>query len=403
MNIHLFTESKPPESYNQTYWLCLKQRMAWLLQNWLNKSGDPYLYFDLLKTPLFISDEVAFNSLFSGEFYHQEQFVSRFIDDCYWIIWRVTRGDTTYFFFLRAENFYKGSMLDQYTFPYQFDKTQLIAQREQVENLLIELDQYGAKSQSLLPFQKPNNSADSSAVYAQLSENKPSDMPQCNQHESRFLTLHRDKLIYQLPLTELNKQLIYLSKIDNGQWQQDTYIKAWNFASKAHCKQFIPGSDVPYINHVGLVAMEVISALAQPQIDKMLHYQPIKFQNLAVVCALLHDTIEDTAVTFEDIETAFNQYVAAGVLALTKNTNLATKRDQMIDSLARIKAQPLEISMVKMADRITNLQPPPAHWTKDKIRNYRDEAQLILETLGTKNEYLAQRLKEKIDNYQQYC
>ena len=37
-----------------------------------------------------------------------------------------------------------------------------------------------------------------------------------------------------------------------------------------------------------------------------------------MVCALLHDTIEDTAVTFEDIETAFNQYVAAGVLALTK-------------------------------------------------------------------------------------
>ena len=75
----------------------------------------------------------------------------------------------------------------------------------------------------------------------------------------------------------------------------------------------------------------------------------------------------------------------------------------MLDSLVRIQKQPLEISMVKMADRITNLQPPPAHWTKDKIRNYRDEAQLILETLGTKNEYLAQRLKEKIDNYQQYC
>ena len=149
--------------------------------------------------------------------------------------------------------------------------------------------------------------------------------------------------------------------------------------------------------------MEVISALTQPQIDKMLHYQPIKFQNLAVVCALLHDTIEDTAVTFEDIETAFNQYVAAGVLALSKNSNLATKQAQMLDSLVRIQKQPLEISMVKMADRITNLQPPPAHWTKDKIRNYRDEAQLILETLGTKNEYLAKRLKEKIDNYQQYC
>ena len=56
-----------------------------------------------------------------------------------------------------------------------------------------------------------------------------------------------------------------------------------------------------------------------------------------------------------------------------------------------------------MADRITNLQPPPHYWTKEKINNYREEAQLILDTLGSANEYLAQRLADKIENYQQYC
>ena len=399
MNTQLFIDSKPPESYNQTYWLCLKQRMAWLLQRWLNKGGDPYLYFELLQTPLFISDDVALNSLFEGEFYQNEQFVTRYVEECYWIIWRVTQDNDTYFFVLRAEHFYKGSMIDQYTFPYQFDKTQLIAQREQVETLLIDLAQQGSECQSLLPFRRPDNNVSNSAVYAQLSQNES----QGNKQESTYLTLSNGKLAYQLPLHELNEQITFLSKIDNGMWQQDTYIKAWNFASKAHSKQSMPGSDIPYINHIGLVTMEVISALAQPKTERMQHYQPIKFQNLAVVCALLHDTIEDTTVTFEEIETTFNKYFAQGVLALTKNTNLPTKREQMLDSLARIKAQPLEISMVKMADRITNLQPPPHYWTKEKINNYREEAQLILDELGKANEYLAKRLADKIQNYQQYC
>jgi len=403
MNIQLFLDSKPPESYNQTYWLCLKQRMAWLLQRWLNKGGDPYLYFELLQTPLFISDDVALNSLFEGEFYQNEQFVTRYVEECYWIIWRVTQDNATYFFVLRTEHFYKDSMIDQYSFPYQFDKTQLIAQREQVETLLIDLEQEGSECQALLPFCQPDNNVNNSAVYAQLSQNESLGEYQDNKQESVYLTLSNGKLAYQLPMHELNEQLTFLSKIDNGMWQQDTYIKAWNFASKAHCKQFMPGSDIPYINHIGLVTMEVISALAQPQTEKVQHYQPIKFQNLAVVCALLHDTIEDTTVTFEDIETTFNQYFAQGVLALTKNTNLPTKREQMLDSLARIKAQPLEISMVKMADRITNLQPPPHYWTKEKINNYREEAQLILDELGKSNEYLAKRLDDKIQNYQQYC
>jgi hypothetical protein len=403
MNTLLFIGSKPPESYNQTYWLCLKQRMAWILQRWLNKGGDPYLYFDSLKTPLFIYDDMVLNPLFEGDFYQNEQFITRYVEECYWIIWRVTQGDATYFCVLRAENFYQGSMIDQYTFPYQFDKTQLIAQREQVETLLIDLAQQGTECQSLLPFRQPDNNVNNSAVYAQLSQNESPDESQGNKQESTYLTLSNGKLAYQLPMLELNEQITFLSKIDNGMWQQDIYIEAWNFASKAHCKQFMPGSDIPYINHIGLVTMEVISALAQPKTERIQHYQPIKFQNLAVVCALLHDTIEDTTVTFEDIETTFNQYFAQGVLALTKNTNLPTKREQMLDSLARIKEQPLEISMVKMADRITNLQPPPHYWTKEKINNYREEAQLILDELGKANEYLAQRLDEKIKHYKKYC
>ena len=51
---------------------------------------------------------------------------------------------------------------------------------------------------------------------------------------------------------------------------------------------------------------------------------------------------------------------------------------------------------------ITNLQPPPHYWTNDKINYYREEAQLILDTLGCANEYLAPRLSDKIKSYVRY-
>ncbi len=175
-------------------------------------------------------------------------------------------------------------------------------------------------------------------------------------------------------------------------WNQDKYIKAWNFASKAHNGQLVPSSDIPYINHIGLVAMETMSAIANGGVEN---------PDLLIECALLHDTLEDTEITYSDIENEFGIAIADGVLALTKNSELP-KPKRMLDSLERILLQPKEISMVKLADRITNLQPPPKHWDKSKILNYRDEALLILETLGEASPYLAERLKAKISEYGQW-
>ncbi len=178
-------------------------------------------------------------------------------------------------------------------------------------------------------------------------------------------------------------------------WDQDKYIRAWNFASRYHKGQFVPGSDLPYINHIGNVAMEVLAAVARgDEIEK---------PDLAVQCALLHDTIEDTDATYELLESEFGKEVADGVLALTKNEELPTKVEKMRDSLERIQAQPREIWMVKMADRITNLQPPPHHWSKEKIGKYREEAKRILESLKGGSRFLAARLEKKIAAYEAYC
>jgi len=177
-------------------------------------------------------------------------------------------------------------------------------------------------------------------------------------------------------------------------WNQDTYLKAWNFASFIHQGQTIPGSDISYINHLGLVTMEATAAIAQNQ--------QVQNPDLLIQCALLHDAIEDTPTTYDEIKKEFGSNVADGVLALTKNTTLPTKTEQMDDSLYRIKQQPKEIWMVKLCDRITNLQPPPKHWNRKKMARYRDEACLILNHLGAANPFLAQRLQQKIDGYIQY-
>jgi (p)ppGpp synthase/HD superfamily hydrolase len=72
----------------------------------------------------------------------------------------------------------------------------------------------------------------------------------------------------------------------------------------------------------------------------------------------------------------FGEAAAQGVLALTLNKRLP-KAEQMPECLGRIRQQPREIWRVKLADRITNLQPPPRHWSKGRIRDYHQEAQVI--------------------------
>lgn len=177
-------------------------------------------------------------------------------------------------------------------------------------------------------------------------------------------------------------------------WNQDTYLKTLLFAGQAHRKQKVPSSEMSYVVHITNVAMEVANALIQGT-DKDFD------GTFAIQCALLHDTIEDTEVTYEDLVAEFGIKVADGVLALTKNEALA-REDQMADSLKRIIKQGKEVRMVKMADRINNLQKPPKHWDTNKMKRYQKEAQFMLEKLGGVHVYIETRLKQKIDVYKQY-
>ena len=75
---------------------------------------------------------------------------------------------------------------------------------------------------------------------------------------------------------------------------------------------------------------------------------------------------------------------------------------RMLDSLRRIKIVDNEAGIVKLADRITNLQKPPDHWDSTKKSEYLEEARIIAEHLSAQNEYLSKRLNLKIQEYKNY-
>jgi len=175
---------------------------------------------------------------------------------------------------------------------------------------------------------------------------------------------------------------------------QTNYQKAIIFAATKHLEinQTIKDSNLPYVIHLSNVAMEILIAS-----DNTSEFD----LDYAAQTALLHDTLEDTNTTFQELEVEFGREIAEGVAALTKNENLP-KEERMLDSLERISKQKKEIWAVKLADRITNLQKPPISWNDLKRRKYREEAQIILEKLKGGNQYLENRLRIKIEEYEQY-
>jgi len=176
---------------------------------------------------------------------------------------------------------------------------------------------------------------------------------------------------------------------------QALYQKAILFAASRHEKtnQKVPGTDLTYVIHLSNVAMEILIAAPETENFNL---------DLAIQVALLHDTLEDTASEYEELVEFFGREVADGVEALTKYKDLP-KDKAMIDSLTRIKSQPKEIQAVKLADRITNLQPPPPYWDESKKLKYLEEARIIYQELKDGNQYLADRLKLEIEKYRKYC
>lgn len=112
-----------------------------------------------------------------------------------------------------------------------------------------------------------------------------------------------------------------------------TYKKALEFAANAHAGQKRKNGD-NYIIHPIRVSQEVKSGTQK-------------------IIALLHDTVEDTDVTLEQIEREFGEHVAYCVGLLTHH-----KDEPYEDYIRRVKKHPDAIQ-VKVADIADNLSDAP--------------------------------------------
>lgn len=161
------------------------------------------------------------------------------------------------------------------------------------------------------------------------------------------------------------------------------------FAINAHKgqKMICPSGGVDYSAHFFGVTMTAINFAKNENVD----------MNLVVSVALLHDTIEDTKVSFEDIESNFGKEIAEGVLALTKDENLE-KKLQMKDCLNRIlKLNKKEIALVKLADRCFNTRCRVDCWSQEKQQAYIEESREICDKIGFYCVPLKNKILENIE------
>ncbi|MBR6779015.1 MAG: hypothetical protein IKM43_02555 [Clostridia bacterium] len=108
--------------------------------------------------------------------------------------------------------------------------------------------------------------------------------------------------------------------------------------------------------------------------------------------------MEDTTTTYQDLKKEFGVKVADGVLALSRNEDIQTDQ-QIKDCIAKIKMQPKEVAIVKMADRMFNIRERYSAWTKEKQDFYKSEAQYICDELGYASQNMKDALQQAINLY----
>lgn len=174
---------------------------------------------------------------------------------------------------------------------------------------------------------------------------------------------------------------------DTTQWSLDD-VKA--FAQKAHESVVNPDGTVgqrrkytgePYIAHP-IEVYDIICQTPRSTIEMM-------------AAALLHDTVEDTSVTLEDIEARFGLIVATLVCWLTDvsgpehgDRDARKQRDR-----ERLAAAPGEVHTLKLADLISNTSTIVDHDPKF-ARRYLEEKVALLEILTRGDQELFERARQ---------
>lgn len=149
-------------------------------------------------------------------------------------------------------------------------------------------------------------------------------------------------------------------------------LSAAAFAADKHRKQRRKDEDAsPYINHP--------LALAQ-----VLACEALETDEYLVAAALLHDTVEDTDTTFEELEKHFGKRIAAIVREVTDDKS-HSKEDRKRLQVEHAPTLSAEAKLVKLADKICNLRDinssPPAGWSLERKQGYFDWAKRVVDQM----------------------
>lgn len=116
---------------------------------------------------------------------------------------------------------------------------------------------------------------------------------------------------------------------------------AIEFATRAHAGQYRKATRLPYIFHPLSVARILIECDVSDDL---------------VVAALLHDVVEDTTVTLDEIRVRFGSKIADWVAALSEPDRTAPWERRKRDNLIVLETVPQEVVLIELADKLDNLR-----------------------------------------------
>ena len=133
------------------------------------------------------------------------------------------------------------------------------------------------------------------------------------------------------------------------------------YAAHQHVAQRRKGDNAePYVNHV----LEVAAMLAEATDGS---------DAVLVMGGLLHDTLEDTDATHEDLAQRFGLEVAALVAEVTDDKSLPKDVRKRLQ-IEKTPSKSRRAKLLKIADKTSNLRSlmhsPPAGWTDERLRDY---------------------------------
>ncbi|EWM53790.1 RelA/SpoT family protein [Ruminococcus flavefaciens] len=132
---------------------------------------------------------------------------------------------------------------------------------------------------------------------------------------------------------------------DDKQYDLSKIISAYEFAAKAHEGQ-VRSSGKPYITHPLAVAYTLLE---------------LGMDTDTICAALLHDVVEDTDATLDDLKKRFGQDVALLVDGVTKLSKIptSTKEEQQAENIRKIllaMSQDIRVMIIKLSDRLHNMR-----------------------------------------------